>query len=267
MSADAGAQRRNRDREHVEAVEQVLAELAALDEFDQVLVRRRDEPEIDLDRALGADGVDLALLQRAQQLHLRIERQFADLVEEQRAAVGLGELAGVLLGGAGEGALLVAEQDGLDEVLRQRAAIDGDERPAAPLRPALDRAGEQFLADAGFALDQHRDRSISPPARRAAACAPCSRPWCRCRGTSVRRRPRRVARRSSSSSASTRSAFLIDTCSRSAPTGLTTKSSAPARIAEMTASIEPCAVCTMAGVGDARAGASASARPCRRDRA
>ena len=53
---------------------------------------------------------------------------------------------------------------------------------------------------------------------------------------------RRVARRSSSSSASTRSAFLIETCSRSAPTGLTTKSSAPARIAEITASIEPCAV-------------------------
>ena len=61
---------------------------------------------------------------------------------------------------------------------------------------------------------------------------------------------RRVARRNSSSSASTRSAFLIDTCSRSAPTGLTTKSIAPARIAEMTASIEPCAVCTIAGNGD-----------------
>ena len=59
---------------------------------------------------------------------------------------------------------------------------------------------------------------------------------------------RRFARRSSSSSASTRSAFLIDTCRRSAPTGLTTKSSAPARIAEITASIDPCAVWTTAGV-------------------
>ena len=59
---------------------------------------------------------------------------------------------------------------------------------------------------------------------------------------------RRVARRSSSSSASTRSAFLIETCRRSAPTGLTTKSIAPARIAEITASIEPCAVCTIAGI-------------------
>ena len=57
----------------------------------------------------------------------------------------------------------------------------------------------------------------------------------------------RFMRRISPSSASTRRAFLIDTCRRSAPTGLTTKSSAPARIAEMTASIEPCAVWTMVG--------------------
>ena len=58
---------------------------------------------------------------------------------------------------------------------------------------------------------------------------------------------RRVARRNSSSSASTRSALRIETWRRSAPTGLTTKSVAPARMAEMTASIEPCAVCTIAG--------------------
>ena len=41
--AGAGAKRRNRDREDVEAIEQVLAELAALHQFDQVLVGRRDE--------------------------------------------------------------------------------------------------------------------------------------------------------------------------------------------------------------------------------
>ena len=109
--AGAGAQRRNRDREDVEPVEQVLAEAARLHEFDQVLVGRRDQADVDLDRAARADRIDLALLQRAQELDLGVERQFADLVEKQRAAVRLGELADVLLGRAGEGALLVAEQD------------------------------------------------------------------------------------------------------------------------------------------------------------
>ncbi len=45
------------------------------------------------------------------------QRQLADFVEEQRAAVGLDELAEMAVGGAGEGALLVAEQDRLHEIV------------------------------------------------------------------------------------------------------------------------------------------------------
>ena len=41
-----------------------------------------------------ADAEDDALLERAQQLHLEVERQLADLVEEERALVGRLELAG-----------------------------------------------------------------------------------------------------------------------------------------------------------------------------
>jgi hypothetical protein len=69
----------------------------------------------------------------------------------------LDELAGVLLGGAGERPLLVAEQDRLDEVFRQRAAVDGDEGASAPIRRALDGAGDQLLADARFALEEDGD--------------------------------------------------------------------------------------------------------------
>ena len=115
------------------------------------------EPHVDLDRLARADRLDLALLDRAQQLDLRGQRQLADLVEEQRAAVGLDELAGVAFGRAGEGALLVAEQDRLDEIVGDRAAIDRDERLGAPLAGAVDGARDQFLADAGLAFDQHRD--------------------------------------------------------------------------------------------------------------
>ena len=54
-------------------------------------------------------------------------------------------------------------------------------------------------------------------------------------------------RASSPSSALALSALRRLTCSRSAPTGLTTKSTAPARIAETTLSMPPCAVCTITG--------------------
>ena len=52
-------------------------------------------------------------------------------------------------------------------------------------------------------------------------------------------------------SASTLSALAIAARSRSGETGLTTKSKAPARIADTTVSMPPCAVCTMTGSVDA----------------
>jgi hypothetical protein len=64
----------------------------------------------------------------------------------------------VLFGRAGERPLLVAEQRRLDEVLRDRAAVDRDERLRAALARAVNGARDQLLADAGFALDQHRDQ-------------------------------------------------------------------------------------------------------------
>ena len=63
----------------------------------------------------------------------------------------------MLVGGAGERALLVTEQNGFDQVLRNGAAIDGDEGLSRAVRRALDRARDQFLADAGFAFDQDRN--------------------------------------------------------------------------------------------------------------
>ena len=79
----------------------------------KIAVGGGDDAHIHLDRALGADRIDFAFLQRAQQLDLHVEAQFADFVEEQRAAIGFLEFAQMLVGGAGEGAFLVAEQDAI----------------------------------------------------------------------------------------------------------------------------------------------------------
>jgi len=52
----------------------------------------------------------------------------ADLVEEDRAAVGQLELAGLLAQGAGEGPLLVAEELGPRAAPRDGPAVHLDER-------------------------------------------------------------------------------------------------------------------------------------------
>ena len=56
---------------------------------------------------------------------------------------------------AGERALLVAEQLGLEQVGRDGAAVDDDERPARARAGLVDRLAQHVLAGAGLALDQH----------------------------------------------------------------------------------------------------------------
>ena len=80
---------------------------------------------------IAADALELAVLEHAQQLRLQVDVELADLVEEDGAAVRLLEAAVMLSDGAGERALLVAEQRRLDQLLRDRAAVEHDERLAA----------------------------------------------------------------------------------------------------------------------------------------
>ena len=112
----------------VEAVVEVLAETPLRHRMLQVRVRRRDEANVHRDRAPRPDAHDLPLLEHAEQLHLRLEREIADLVEEERPAVRSLEPARLARERARERALLVTEQLALEERRRQRAAVDGDER-------------------------------------------------------------------------------------------------------------------------------------------
>ena len=126
------AQRRQRDRDDVQAEEEILAEVAGPDHGLEVAVGGGDEAHVHLDRACVPPRRSKALLlQDAQQLHLRAARQVADLVEEEGAAVGQLEAAPVLAVRPGEGAPLVAEQLRLEERLRQRGHVHRHERARA----------------------------------------------------------------------------------------------------------------------------------------
>ena len=80
-------------RQHVEAEEEILAEAPLLDRRVEVAVGGGDDAHVERHLVVAADGPDAALLERAQQLRLERERQVADLVEEERAAVRLDEQA------------------------------------------------------------------------------------------------------------------------------------------------------------------------------
>jgi hypothetical protein len=113
---------------------------------------------VDLLLALAAQAQHRAFLQRAQQLGLQRQRQLADLVQEDGAAVGQLEPAGAFTMAAGEGAAFVAEQFALEQRLGNGGAVDLDEGRVAARAGQVQRAGEQLLAGAAFTQQQHRGR-------------------------------------------------------------------------------------------------------------
>src|SRR3546814_12954254 len=92
---------------------------------------RGNDAHITVRAAIGADALEAALLQHAQDLDLHRQRHVADLVEEQRAAVRHFETAATCGDGAGERALLVAEQFAFEQFGRTLAAGYGPERIGA----------------------------------------------------------------------------------------------------------------------------------------
>src|SRR5262245_29766611 len=102
-------QRRQSKWKNIEPIVEIRAQRPCPDLMLQVPVGGRDHSDVGAQAPRAADALELLLLQHAQQFRLRLERQLAYLVEEQRAPVRQLEAAAALLGGAGEGALLVAE--------------------------------------------------------------------------------------------------------------------------------------------------------------
>ena len=70
----AHPQRRNRQRQHMQAIEQIFAEVSAFDALQQLAVSRGDDAHVDLYRLAPANRLDRAFLQRAKQLDLRWQR-------------------------------------------------------------------------------------------------------------------------------------------------------------------------------------------------
>ena len=80
--------------------------------------------------------MDLGALEKAQELRLDRRVEVADFVEEERAALGGADDARERIDGAGERAAAMAEELALDELARQRRAVEGDERTALDARCA-----------------------------------------------------------------------------------------------------------------------------------
>ena len=149
------AQRRADDGDDLQPVIEVLAELALFQELLQVFIRRRDNPDVHLDRHRPADAKHLAFLKDPQNFGLHGQAGVADFVQEQSRVVGPLEKAFLLLVRVGEGALLMAEEFALEQGFGKCRAVNGQERPVAPRAVTVDSARHQLFAGPAFTEDEH----------------------------------------------------------------------------------------------------------------
>src|SRR5208282_1268673 len=103
-------QGRQSNRKYVQAVKKVAAKLLLDYAPGQVTVGSCDQAQIHFDRPRPSQPFELVVLQYAEQLGLQLQRNLADLIQEQSAFISKFQAPNLLADGPGERALLVAEQ-------------------------------------------------------------------------------------------------------------------------------------------------------------
>ncbi len=143
------------DAEDVDAKFQVVAEAALRDLLVELSVGRGDESNVRLSHAGLAEAFVGLLLNQAEELDLRLKRDVADLVEEERAALGEGH-ATRSVPGVRVGPLYRSEELALQEVLGDRRAVHRDEGRVLATAPLVDGARDELLAGPALAGHEHR---------------------------------------------------------------------------------------------------------------
>jgi hypothetical protein len=148
------AQRRQGQTHNVEPVKKVFAETSRCDFLLQVAVRRGHDANVDLDALQRTQRAQFLFLQHAEQLHLQLQRQLPNLVEESRAAVGQLDQSPLGFDCAGKRASDMAKQFALHHRAHERATVDRHELPAR--RCVEQRTRGDFFARTAFPLNQNR---------------------------------------------------------------------------------------------------------------
>ena len=151
MSSSRSRKRWDPDRNDVQAVVEILAEIPALDRGVEIAVRGGEDAHVDVNRMTAAHPLDLALLQHAQQRDLGIRRKLAHLVQEDGAAVGRSNRPSRRCTAPVKAPFSCPKSS---EVMSEggiAAQLTPDERSAPSGRPPVDGASDQLLSGSRLA--------------------------------------------------------------------------------------------------------------------
>src|SRR5215470_3008847 len=154
------AQRRQLDGKYRQAIVEIATETTGFALLFEIVIGCCDHTHVELPFMILADALDLLLLQRAQQLALELEGDLAHLIEEERALVGQLEPPDPVPDRSREGTLHVTEELALEQLARNRSAVDRDQGTIATRTQLMNRPRRQLLASPRLSGDQ--DRRVGP---------------------------------------------------------------------------------------------------------
>src|SRR5258706_3248958 len=158
-------ERRENERDDVEAIVKVLAEAPGFHLDVEVTVRGGNDPYVHRRPLSCTDRTHLAVLQYPQELGLQSKGHIADLIQEQRPSVRCGDKPLVVVDRPGERGFAVSEQFRLEQIFRDGGAIDRNERSLRASARTVYGAREELLSGAARALDEHARFRLGDQAR------------------------------------------------------------------------------------------------------
>ena len=123
---------RDSERYHVQTVEEILTEIAALNLFFQVLVCRSDHPCIHLNGLGRANGLKAMLIQGSQYFGLSFQAHVADFVKEECAPMRLLQLPDLVIRRSILVLEAVPEELAFDQIFGQGSAVHLHKWPLHP---------------------------------------------------------------------------------------------------------------------------------------
>src|SRR5262249_12276795 len=151
----ATTQWRKSHADDIQAIVEILAELAFFYQLLQIDIGSSDDADIYLNFLHAAQVHELAVLQYAQNLGLGVETHRSDFVEKERAFVCDFEQAFLRRDCTGKRSLNVAEQSGLEQLGGHRAGVYRNERTVFARRTGVNCFRDQLFSSAALALNEN----------------------------------------------------------------------------------------------------------------
>src|SRR5581483_3018813 len=149
-------QRRHAKRKDIESVIEIFSKSTRRHLFLEVAVGRRDDSHISPSRSVVANTFVTLLLKHAQQLALDLQGNLSDFIQENGSALRGFEPSRPVFDRAGERAAHVAEELAFKKLVRNRRAIDADQRVVLAGAATMNLMGDQFFSGPGLSEDQRQ---------------------------------------------------------------------------------------------------------------